>query len=593
MKIDLIVEKGVHCGLEFVKNEAGTYYIGRSPKSDLALIDDEYTSRAHCQIEVSTDGAILQHGQGQSGTFLNGKPVRKALLADADAIVIGRSLVRVHLEGIPSSADIIKPSSTSIEGFELVKPISSDGPGETYWAASNLSNNMITLHMLHMDVQEEGAVQRFLQESEICARLKHPGLLTYWKQGIKGHTLWFATDLIEGNTLEQYITSHGPLDVGNAVALMQQVMDVVVYLHEHEVIHRALRPASLRVKKHGNSLEAQLTDLGSAKCFHTEELQRVTHTGECGFPIHPYTAPEALIDFRLMDPRIDIYALGGLLYFMLTGHPPYQPSQDQDLVLTILETAPTPIVVFKPNLSKNIVQIVERAMARELGARYSSVQAMRQALIPDVDIDYSRSLDPQNQQPIMNNYEVGVFVSYAWGGESERTVDEVEKAFSESGINIVRDKKDLGYKGSIEAFEQRIAQGQCIILVISDKYLRSEHCMYELVEAEKYKNLYKRIFPIVLADALIYKAIDRLAYIKYWEEQIIQLDQSIKQVNVMTNLAGITTTLDKYAHIRTSFDHLTDLLSNMNALTPEKHTATGFAILVDAVECAMNKKKIV
>ena len=77
----------------------------------------------------------------------------------------------------------------------------------------------------------------------------------------------------------------------------------------------------------------------------------------------------------------------------------------------------------------------------------------------------------------MNNYEKAVFVSYAWGGESERIVDELERAFAEHGIRIIRDKKDLGYKGSIEAFEQRIGHGQCVVLVISDKYLRSEHCM--------------------------------------------------------------------------------------------------------------------
>jgi hypothetical protein len=186
-------------------------------------------------------------------------------------------------------------------------------------------------------------------------------------------------------------------------------------------------------------------------------------------------------------------------------------------------------------------------------------------------------------------YENAVFVSYAWGGDSEHAVDELEKAFAGSGIHIVRDKKALGYKGSIEEFEQRIGRGQCVVLVISDKYLRSEHCMYELVEINENHNLRERIFPIVLADAGIYKSFDRLNYIKYWEEQIEKLNQAIKEIKVMANMEGFMADLNKYARIRASFDRLTDLLSDMNALTPEIHSSNGFSDLISAVERAIGK----
>lgn len=199
----------------------------------------------------------------------------------------------------------------------------------------------------------------------------------------------------------------------------------------------------------------------------------------------------------------------------------------------------------------------------------------------------------KNQRQAINDYEAAVFISYAWGGESERVVSALEHAFTERGIHIIRDKKELGYKGSIEAFERRIGQGQCIILVISDKYLRSEHCMYELMEVDKNRNLRDRIFPIVLAEAQIYKAIDRLNYIKHWDEQIEQLNRAIKQVDVVTNLSGFTADLDKYSSIRASFDHLTDLLSDMNALTPEMHAANGFSSIIDAVEHTMAENKAI
>ncbi len=184
-------------------------------------------------------------------------------------------------------------------------------------------------------------------------------------------------------------------------------------------------------------------------------------------------------------------------------------------------------------------------------------------------------------------YEYEVFVSYAWGGESESIVNDLEQAFDESSVLIVRDKKHVAYKDSIKTFEQRIGKGQRIILIISDKYLRSEHCMYELLEANENPNLRKRIFPIVLADACIYNPVDRLNYIKYWDEKVEKLDEAIKGVKTMTNLISISASLNRYARIRVSFDNLADLLADMNTLTPETHAANGFSALISAVERAI------
>lgn len=179
-----------------------------------------------------------------------------------------------------------------------------------------------------------------------------------------------------------------------------------------------------------------------------------------------------------------------------------------------------------------------------------------------------------------------VFVSYAWGGESERTVDELELAFAERGFNIVRDKKDLAYRGSLQEFEQRIGRGQCVVLVISDKYLRSEHCMYELVEIAENEQFCERVFPIVLKSANIYKPVGRLIYIKYWEKEIKKLNTAIKRVDSLVNLTGFTAALNKYGRIRARFDDLTSLLSDMNALTPEILADNGFETLISAIRAA-------
>jgi hypothetical protein len=113
-----------------------------------------------------------------------------------------------------------------------------------------------------------------------------------------------------------------------------------------------------------------------------------------------------------------------------------------------------------------------------------------------------------------------VFISYGWGEEREELVDKLEQALKDKKIPIVRDKNEVGYKERIKNFMKRIGRGRCVIVVISKKYIESESCMFELVEIASNGDFYDRIFPIVLEDAEIYKPVERLKYVKHWEEQI-------------------------------------------------------------------------
>lgn len=180
------------------------------------------------------------------------------------------------------------------------------------------------------------------------------------------------------------------------------------------------------------------------------------------------------------------------------------------------------------------------------------------------------------------NYEQAVFISYAWEGESEQIVDQIDRSFKENGLTIIRDKRDLPYKGPIKDFMERLGRGNCVIVVLNDKYLRSPNCMFELVEISENKQFADRIFPIVLANADIYKPARQAEYIKYWEDEIKELKEKIKNLDP-THLEDLYAQLNLYDRIRGSFSQLTATLSNMNALTPDKHLDMNFEILYGAV----------
>ena len=188
----------------------------------------------------------------------------------------------------------------------------------------------------------------------------------------------------------------------------------------------------------------------------------------------------------------------------------------------------------------------------------------------------------------MVDYEQAIFVSYAWGGESENIVNTIEHALKGKGINIVRDKRDLGYKGSIRAFMERIGQANGVIVVVSDKYLRSKNCMFELVEIADNKDFQKRVFPVIWRDANIYDPIKRIEYIKYWETKENELAAAMKELSP-ANLHGIREEIDLYHHIRDRVSELTSILKDMNALTPDMHRESDFSQLYDSIEKRMTQ----
>jgi internalin A len=176
-----------------------------------------------------------------------------------------------------------------------------------------------------------------------------------------------------------------------------------------------------------------------------------------------------------------------------------------------------------------------------------------------------------------------VFVSYKWGGAADALVDEVESRLAAHGTVIRRDRNELRYRDSIQRFMRRLGGSKAVIVVLDDAYLKSKSCMFELTEVAGREDFVKSVFPIVLADADIVDPIGRVAYVKYWEDKRAGLDRAMREVG-QENLQGIREELDLYEKIRNTIARLTDVLGDMNALTPAMHIGTDFTDLYQALE---------
>ena len=181
-----------------------------------------------------------------------------------------------------------------------------------------------------------------------------------------------------------------------------------------------------------------------------------------------------------------------------------------------------------------------------------------------------------------------VFISYAWGGESENIVNEIDKAFEQKSITLIRDKRDLGFKGMITNFMEQIGAGKAIVVVISDKYLKSPYCMFELLEIYRNMKFAERIFPVVMEDSQIFEPIHRLHYLKYWQDKKNELDEAIKQFGT----DAITVIGDDYKTYKKIFDNfgeIINILKDINSLSPQMHRDAEFKILIEALEYQINK----
>lgn len=186
-----------------------------------------------------------------------------------------------------------------------------------------------------------------------------------------------------------------------------------------------------------------------------------------------------------------------------------------------------------------------------------------------------------------------VYISYAWTSESEEILKELCAAFDEKDIKYYVDKKDIEYRGNIREFEERLGKGDYIILIISDKFLKSKDCMFEVLQIKnKGGNVSQRIYPIVLSDAKIYDPEHIIDYIKYWEDKKASLNDKMKTVGAEF-LNGLHSVIDNYTRFREIIDDIINTLKEMNNLSPDIHRDSKFKQLIESLKVQQNSNEII
>lgn len=188
-----------------------------------------------------------------------------------------------------------------------------------------------------------------------------------------------------------------------------------------------------------------------------------------------------------------------------------------------------------------------------------------------------------------NAIQPEIFISYSWQDESRKIADELDQFFQKKGIRIIRDTRDVGYKGIIDEFMQRLSRGRYVIIILSSEYFKSKNCMYELIQISKHPGFYERIFPIIVGDAKIFDAEDRLEYSRYWEDKKNSLQENMIKGGDLANLHGIYEDLNFYTEIRTKINELTGFLQNIKAIIYSEQPELDFEPVSEAIFAKVKK----
>src|SRR5467141_3074242 len=329
------------------------------------------------QVQVSFDQIVeldVPHRAAHLAMLASSDPelhraLESLLEADAAASVQLAPIDTAFLPQFDRQPDPLGLTGRTISHFELREALGAGGMGVVYRADDTRLGRVVALKFLlpHYNL-DASAKARFLREAHAAAALDHPNLCTIYEVGTSDEgRLFLAMALYQGETLRARLTRDGSILVRESLEIARQIAEGLQAAHAAGIVHRDLKPGNVMLLRDGT---VRILDFGLAKA----RDQSMSETG-ARFGTVSYMSPEQ-IRGETADGRADLWALGVVLYEMLTGRKPFTGAEEGAVALAILHDEPPPPSTYRGEISAALESLVLRLLRKDPDKRYVSAELL-------------------------------------------------------------------------------------------------------------------------------------------------------------------------------------------------------------------------
>jgi eukaryotic-like serine/threonine-protein kinase len=260
--------------------------------------------------------------------------------------------------------------------YTVERELGAGGMATVYLAQDIRHHRKVALKVLRPELSAILGADRFLAEIKTTANLQHPHILSLFDSGEADGTVFYVMPYVEGETLRDRIKREQQLPIDDAVRIAREVLDALEYAHEQGIVHRDIKPENILL--HGG--HAMVADFGIAlAASKVDGGTRMTETGmSLGTP--HYMSPEQAMGERVITGKADVYALGAVLYEMLTGEPPFTGQSAQAVFARVLTDEPRSLTLQRKTIPPHVEAAVQRALEKLPADRFESALAFADAL---------------------------------------------------------------------------------------------------------------------------------------------------------------------------------------------------------------------
>lgn len=262
--------------------------------------------------------------------------------------------------------------------YLILGNIGSGGMANVFLARDLILDREVAIKVLRYDfLNDQSAIRRFQREMLASTELVHPNIVTVYDAGQEGETQFLVMEYVKGMDLKRYIQTQYPIPYGRIVDIMQQILSAVALAHQHRIIHRDLKPQNILIDESGT---VKITDFGIAVALSETSI---TQTNSMLGSVH-YLSPEQARG-SMATNQSDIYAIGIILYEMLTGKVPFDGESAVTIALKHFQEEIPSVRLYDRHVPQSLENVVLKATAKDPIDRYQSAEEMSADLATALD----------------------------------------------------------------------------------------------------------------------------------------------------------------------------------------------------------------